>query len=56
MDPTEEGEENTIKVQVPSEMTREAVVEKILEVVGPGGPGGPGGKVKNKKDKICGII
>ena len=50
MDPTEEGEENTIKVQVAAEMKREEVVEKILELVG------PGGKVKNKKDKTCRII
>ena len=49
MDPTEEGEENTIKVQVSGQMTREQVVEKVLEVVG-------AGKVKNKKDKTCGII
>ena len=49
MDPTEEGEENTIKVQVSGNMTREEVVEKVLEVVG-------AKKVKNKKDKTCGII
>ena len=49
MDPTEEDEENTLKVQVSAEMTRGEVVEKILEMVGPG-------KVKSKKDKTCGII
>ena len=49
MDPTEEGEENTVKVQVSGQMTRQEVVEKVLQVVGPG-------KVKNKKDKTCGII
>ena len=49
MDPTEEGEENTIKVQVSAEMTRDEVVEKVLELVG-------SGKVKSKKDKTCGII
>lgn len=49
MDPTEEGEANTVKVQVSGEMTRQEVVSKILELVGPG-------KVKNKKDKTCGII
>ena len=49
MDPTEEGEENTIKVQVSGNMTREEVVEKVLEVVG-------AKKVKNKKDKNCEII
>ena len=51
MDPTEEGEENTIKVQVSGNMTREEVVEKVLEVVGAGKV-----KNKNKKDKTCEII
>ena len=49
MDPTEENEENTITVQVSAEMSREAVVEKILELVG-------SGKAKAKKDKTCGIL
>ena len=34
MDATEEGEENTIEVKVSAEMTREEVVQKILEMVG----------------------
>ena len=34
MDGTEEGEENTIEVKVSAEMTREEVVQKILELVG----------------------
>ena len=34
MEPTEEGEENTSKVQVTGEMTRDEVVQRVLEVVG----------------------
>ena len=43
MDPTEEGEENTITVQVSAEMTREDVVQTVLKAVG----GGAGDEVKS---------
>lgn len=58
MDPTEEGEENTITVQVSAEMTREDVVHTVLKEVG----GGAGDKSdvceekQKKKKKTCCII
>merc|ERR1711936_155803 len=58
MDPTEEGEENTITVQVSAEMTREDVVHTVLKAVG----GGAGDKSdvceekQKKKKKTCCII
>lgn len=48
MDPTEEGEENTITVQVSAEMTREDVVHTVLKAVG----GGAGDKVNSYMDSV----